>query len=511
MTRIFTFLFQAPPVEWVRFSCFFVGIFIFILIAEKSRTSLGWAPEVNRKLVHILTGILIFFTPYFFTSSRPLIWMAVIFIIVNAIGIKTGKLKGMHDTARATYGTVFYPLTFLFLVITCWEHHKAVLMLSMLILAISDATAAIVGENIRQPHMYRLGSDKKSFEGSAAMFITSFFIVFVLLPIVGRLDGITISLLRAAWIGWMTAIIATALEAISSRGSDNLSAPIGAAFVLSLMIANPPEANVQWTIGVGLALIVAVLSYSAHFLTASGSLGTFLLAALIFGTGGWIWSVPILTFFIFSSLLSKIGKTHKAQFGLLFEKSSRRDIGQVLANGFFAGVIMLLYNYYPHEIWYVIYLGALAAVTADTWATEIGVFSNASPRLIIGFKSVSPGTSGGITILGTIASVTGAVIIAISGWIIAPRTFNLSIGMPSFWIIVGAGTLASLVDSILGATVQAQYRCPKCAKITEKKRHCDGLSTRHVSGAAWLSNDCVNAFCSLSGAVIAWAGWTSMI
>ena len=53
--------------------------------AEKTRATLGWSPEVNRKLVHILTGLLVFFTPFFFNSNKPLIWMAIIFIIVNSI------------------------------------------------------------------------------------------------------------------------------------------------------------------------------------------------------------------------------------------------------------------------------------------------------------------------------------------------------------------------------------------------------------------------------------------
>ena len=129
-------LFNAPPADWIRFAVFFVGILLFIALAEKARSALGWPAEVNRKLVHVGTGVLIFFCAFLFESNVPLIWMAIVFMIVNFVGIRTGLLKGMHGTRRFTYGTVFYPLTFLILVAGCWENHKVILMMSMLILFI---------------------------------------------------------------------------------------------------------------------------------------------------------------------------------------------------------------------------------------------------------------------------------------------------------------------------------------------------------------------------------------
>ncbi|HEX9933871.1 MAG TPA: hypothetical protein VGB38_01640, partial [bacterium] len=113
----------------MRFFLFLGGIVLFIIIAEKTRTRLGWSAEVNRKLVHVLTGVLVFFTPFVFTSNKPLIWMAALFIAVDFIGVETGKLKGMHGTARKSFGTVFYPLTFLILAATCWNGHKSVMVL----------------------------------------------------------------------------------------------------------------------------------------------------------------------------------------------------------------------------------------------------------------------------------------------------------------------------------------------------------------------------------------------
>ena len=499
---------DVPASDWLNVGLCFVGIVLFIAAAELARSRIGWPTEINRKLVHVATGILIFFTPMFFQTAAPLVVMALLFILVNAVGIKTGKLKGMHDTRRTSYGTVFYPVTFLILVLTCWENHKTVLQLSVLILAVSDAMAALVGENLRSPHEYRLGADKKSLEGSATMFISGFLMVWLLLPYLVVQDGRIVSGPQALWIAFVTATVATAMEALSSKGSDNLTAPLGAAFVLGFMLTHPDADNLRLTLGMGLGLSIAVGSWAMHFLTASGSVGTFLLATLIYGVGGWEWTIPILAFFFLSSLISKFGRVHKKRFDTIFEKSSRRDIGQVLANGSVAGSIAVLHHFFPGLRLFTVYLASLAAVTADTWATEIGVFSKKQPVLVTTWKEVPIGTSGGITWLGTAGAVLGSLVLAASGWLASSPEFRNLPWWKTFGVVSASGLGGSLADSVLGALLQAQYRCPSCRKITEKRVHCKGRSTRLVSGFSWMNNDRVNALCSLAGALIAGLGLT---
>ena len=106
------------------------------------------------------------------------------------------------------------------------------------------------------------------------MFAISFIVVFVCLPLIDVIDGYEVSWSQAAWIGLITATVAMALEAISSKGSDNLTAPLGAAFIIHFMLTQSTSANILLTVGLGLAGIVAVASYFAHFLTAGGSAGT---------------------------------------------------------------------------------------------------------------------------------------------------------------------------------------------------------------------------------------------
>lgn len=242
--------------------------------------------------------------------------------------------------------------------------------------------------------------------------------------------------------------------------------------------------------------LVAAASYAARLLTFSGSLAAFLLAVIVYGTGGWQWTVPIVTFFLLSSLLSRYGRSQKTMFDQVFEKSSTRDWGQVMANGGVAGLIAVLSGLFPVYDFYPLYLGAIAAATADTWGTEIGVLGKGRTYSAVSFRLVESGTSGGVSEYGSMGGAVGAAVVALSGypWYTELRTTL---------VVVAAGIAGSLADSLLGATLQAQFRCVVCEKITERRIHC-GKTTGHARGILWFGNDVVNGLCALVGALVAW-------
>ncbi len=483
--------------EWLYLAGLFGILFLFVGIAEKTRSALGWSPEVTRKFVHIATGIVVFFTPYIFRTNIPLLVLAGIFTVINALSLKAETFKGMHDTERTTYGTVFYPISIIFMAVLFWDKYPQILQMGTLILALSDAFAAIVGQNVRHPHVFHVTQDAKSVEGSLTFFALSFFIALVGLSLLHQQP---LTLGTRVWVAFLTAFVATVTETLSWAGLDNITAPLAATFVLHVAIAHP-ESFGQFSVGLFLALLVGLASFAAQFLDASGTVALFLLGTLIFGVGGWIWAVPILLFFISSSVLSKLWKAKKAESNLFFEKSSRRDWAQVFANGGMAGFSVIFWYIWPKPIWYAIYLGSLAAVTADTWATEIGVLSRRAPRLITSFRKVLPGTSGGISIVGLSGAFLGAFFIAAVGVAIAPHLFSSP--WRAVWIVTLSGFAASLVDSLFGATLQAQFRCTVCQKITERRVHCNNTPTLFESGQRWINNDVVNSFCALSGFLFA--------
>jgi uncharacterized protein (TIGR00297 family) len=140
---------------------------------------------------------------------------------------------------------------------------------------------------------------------------------------------------------------------------------------------------------------------------------------------------------------------------------------------------------HPSNSWLALGGGALAAAAADTWATEIGSLAARPPRDILRWHPVAPGTSGGVTLAGTTASVAGAAFIgaaaALAGWPI-----------PVAVAIVAGGIAGSLGDSVLGATAQNRRWCDRCDSGTEQTVHICGDDTRVAGGIAWIDNDTVN-------------------
>ena len=258
----------------------------------------------------------------------------------------------------------------------------------------------------------------------------------------------------------------------------------------------------QLIIGFFLAVLIAFIAYRAHSLNKSGSIAATLTGTIIFGVGGWQWAILLLTFFITSSALSRAFKKRKQGLDEKFSKGHERDAGQVFGNGGIATAFAALHFFFPNELWpWLGFAAALAAVNADTWATELGVLNPNPPRMITNLsKVVEKGTSGGISLIGTLASLAGSALIGILAAFLQPTVDSVSI----FIIVTLSGLAGSLCDSFFGATVQAMYYCPTDKKETEKHPlHTCGTPTVHIRGWQWLDNDWVNFTCSMFGVVVA--------
>jgi uncharacterized protein (TIGR00297 family) len=264
--------------------------------------------------------------------------------------------------------------------------------------------------------------------------------------------------------------------------------------------------------GAALSLVVGVIGYRRGALSGSGVVGALITGTLIFGLGGWEWGVLLLAFFVSSSVLSFYRARDKRNLAEKFAKGHRRDLGQALANGGLAALLAVLSKLLPvggggwEGAWFFACAGAMAAVNADTWATELGVLSPNPPRLITTGRRVEVGASGGVTWLGTGASLGGALLIGLLGGLILRQGWTVA-GALLLAATVG-GLAGSLFDSLLGATVQAIYRCDVCGKETERKVHGCGTQTRLLRGWRWLDNDLVNFIASAVGALVAAGiGW----
>ena len=224
------------------------------------------------------------------------------------------------------------------------------------------------------------------------------------------------------------------------------------------------------------------------------------MAAWVAGTvamgAGWDWGILLISYFLASSMLSRFRHVEKSSRAAgRLAKAGARDAAQVASNGGWFVLAALFHWISPHAFSHCIGAGALAASAADTWATEIGTLARSLPRSIVTGEPVQPGTSGGVTRTGTIASVAGALFVAalvvVQGW---PPS--------AFWAAVAGGVIGSLIDSVLGATVQARRWCASCDVVTERRVHDCGTPTTFRGGMRWLNNDGVNALATAAGAVV---------
>jgi len=244
-------------------------------------------------------------------------------------------------------------------------------------------------------------------------------------------------------------------------------------------------------LGLAIAAALAAAAWRLRLLAPSGALAAILLGGLTFGLGGLPAAIVLVAFFASSSALTRLFSKRKKVFAKTFSKGGRRDWVQVLANGGPALLALGLgaADWLPQAVAWPAFAAALAGATADTWATELGVLSPGQPQLITTGRRVPKGTSGGVSLVGSLAAAAGALLIALVAGLAGAGFMH-----PSFLLsVLLAGVLGSYFDSLIGATVQAIYYCPDCKKETEQHPlHSCGAPTTLRRGWAWMSNDWVN-------------------
>lgn len=240
-----------------------------------------------------------------------------------------------------------------------------------------------------------------------------------------------------------------------------------------------------------LAAAAAILARLLGWLTNSGAVAAALVGGAIFHFGGPSWAAALLAFFVSGSALTMVGRRQKTQ---PEHRGRGRSSAQVVGTAGVSAIASVLWGtgVLPEEIHALLpaaFLGALATSAADTWATELGMLSRRPPRLFTTGAYVPAGTSGGVTLVGSLAGIAGAILVSAIGAQGQPRVFTAA------WV---AGALAMFIDSLLGATVQASFRRPD-GTVTEEPTG-GAVLTR---GTPWLTNPMVNFLATMAGAVIA--------
>lgn len=247
-------------------------------------------------------------------------------------------------------------------------------------------------------------------------------------------------------------------------------------------------------------LPIGYVSLVRRWLSKIGALAALTIGLVLIVFGGWAFLMAVISFYILSSYFTMY------RFEFKISKSVAQKVRgwkNVIANGAVATLFAIAEGIYGGGAFLGGFIGAISTATADTLATEIGLLYPGEPRLITDLRrKVRPGTSGAISPLGEFGAILGVLIIGLvfmisrilDGQLIA--NFNIVI------LSCITGIIGTTVDSLLGATIQAQYLCFKCNCITEESMHTCGSRSKLIRGYVFFNNNVVNLTSTLTGGLL---------
>ena len=453
-------------------------------VAWRNRYVPQW---IARKVLHVGAVGACAVVPLWLEDLDLLRWIVIASEIVIILLVFTGRLFDQR-TGRRSWGIVLFPLPFLLLLII--EPERWLIALPMAILACSDAMAAVAG-NLLTTDRFRLTGDPKSVHGSVAFFIVTLIVV-SFFPQVESLIGNL-----PPWQRWalliVIAALLTAIEALGSRGLDNLLIPLAAWFLFDHVAEMPLEfrSHVAFETGPALiaaAVIVPVLVRS-KLLDVGGAIAAATIGIWTVFFAGAIWLVPLFVFLLLSALIGKWSRNSRL-FPIEEKHGRARDAMQVICNGGIFALSAAMFD--PVTATFAMAV-SISISMCDTWASEIGIGFRKATIDLRNFKRITPGLSGGISLPGTLGGAIGAAIMAGCSVMLIKTTDNWRL----FVVIAAAGFAGMIADGLIGAWFQRRYR-----GNDHRLSDVPDLRSEKVSGLSWMDNDLVNL---LSNALITFA------
>jgi uncharacterized protein (TIGR00297 family) len=410
--------------------------------------------EVGRQLVHIGAGA-------FALLFRWLVWWQAALLAAAAAAVNlvilprmASRLYRPEDLGTPwTSGIALYPIAVLGLVV-CFPTRLDIAAAAWGILAAGDGFATLVGVHVRSRRLP--WNRAKSVAGLIAFVVCGTLAATALAAWTTNASGrvptwwLLIAPLTAA-------VIAGLVETVPIRLNDNLSVPAVAAMVLwslslldeSAWRASLPELTGRIIPAVAVNGLAALGGWRAHTVTAAGAVvGAVIGVAVFIGTGWAGWTMLVATF-LTAALATRAGFRRKSAAGIEEDRGGRRGPGNAIANTGVAAWAALLSAGMPDApVARLAMAAALATSASDTVASEVGKAWGKTTWLVTGFRRVPPGTSGAVSLEGTLAGIVCAALLAgLAVWLAL---------VPARWLvmIVAAATIASFVESVLGATLE---------------------------------------------------------
>lgn len=214
---------ESTPELWLQISIVGLGLGAIVLFAETLHRRTGTSSELARKVVHIGTGNVILVAWWLQIPAWVGISASIIASLIALLSYYIPILPGINSVGRKSLGTFFYAISIGVLVAWFWPlqqfHYAAI---GILVMTWGDGLAGLIGQKYGQ-HPYEVWGMTKSWEGSLTMALTSYAVSCLIL----------LSVQGTVWQTWLVPVaiasIATALEAFSKLGIDNLTVPLGSA------------------------------------------------------------------------------------------------------------------------------------------------------------------------------------------------------------------------------------------------------------------------------------------
>lgn len=448
---------------------------------------LGMPKKFTRKIVHILVGFEWVILYHFLGAGLHFLMVCIFFLILLIVSHKAKLMSMISSDSDNSPGTIYYAaaMTGVALVGCFIPEVMLPFGIGVFCTSLGDGLAGVVGQLFTKANPKIYG--KKTLLGTLTNFIVSSATAYVM----SAVFSMELSLLQCLAIG----VLSTQLELVCEGGWDNVTVTwattaLAYGFMYFAEVGN-------YLLPVLLTVPIVMLVKLKGALTASGLIAALAIDLIVSASLGNLGFVTFVIFFGGSVIIDKIKKHAKNKGRADIEaKGDCRDAMQVLANGLPATIAAAVYLITGKDILILPFAASLAEAFADTAASGIGAFSKHTfdPFRM---KKCERGLSGGMSFVGTLASLFASLVIASSMLLWRLDDY----GVRGLLIVALSGFVGALLDSLLGSLIQAKYKCSVCGKLTERAEHCSSPTTR-ICGIAAVDNDVVNLIsCSFATAL----------
>lgn len=467
--------------------CIFSAFYALIcLVLAYVLYKLGVPKKITRKVVHILIGFEWFILYHFVGAGWQFLLVCLGFTLILLISHRKSLLPMISSDGDNAPGTVYYGIAMSIMALITLFVPSMILPfgIGVCCTSLGDGFAGLIGQCVNTKWNIKIYKSK-SIVGT----LTNFIVCFVSALLFSRVFELPLSVWHCLGISFL----ATQLELFTGHGLDNVTITLGTSALAFLFINLQGSGN--YILPILLTPLIIVFAQEKKALTTGGIIAAVLVDIAVSLTLGNLGFSLLLAFFVGGIITDKIKKQRKKAGQNSKKKSECRNHIQVLANSLPAVVCSVIYFFTGERALLVAFVAAFCEALADTSASGVGALS---PAAFDPFRmrKCKVGLSGGMSVIGTFASLVGSVIIALIALALGGINFVEAV------IAAFAGFMGGIFDSFLGSLLQAKYKCAICGEVVEKREHCSS-ETQKISGFSFVTNDLVNLQGTLFAAVLA--------